>query len=212
MSARSSTARRGSVRAPSRRACPGGHPSPSGRVGRHRSPAAWRSRSRAGCTSSCLGSPPTEMLLAFRSRWMTPAAWAADSTEQVGSRISSVSAGDSRPRRSIRLFKVLGRDQLHHDVGTAIGQRARIEHLHDARVLDEGHDLGFPLEPQQGQRGRRLLAQQDLDGHAAGWHAGRLGGVDRPATPRAQSARRPGTRPRPCPAGQLEGVPGGGGR
>ena len=38
-------------------------------------------------------------LLAFRSRCTTPAAWAASSAEQSGTRTSRISAGDSRPRR-----------------------------------------------------------------------------------------------------------------
>ena len=38
-------------------------------------------------------SSPTEMLLALRSRWITPAACAAASAEHVGSRISSIATG-----------------------------------------------------------------------------------------------------------------------
>ena len=99
-----------------------------------------------------------------------------------------------------------GRDQLHDDVGSPIGQAARIEDRDDVGVVDQAHHLRLALETDEGHRRGRLLSQQHLDGHMVLGRVRPLGRVDRAPTA-AGDARAHPVRANQGPLGQLLSLP-----
>ena len=74
-----------------------------------------------------------------------------------------------RQRRSLPQpgQEVLALEQLHHDVGRAVGVIPQVEDGHDAGVTEAGDRPSFPLEPLFLLRVPRRLREHDLEGDLA---------------------------------------------
>ena len=78
------------------------------------------------------------MLAGLMSRCRKPALWTCSSPSSSGHRMRSISAGFSGPVRLQPAFQGLAVQQLHDDIGRAVGFE-EIEHPHDGgRVLQAG--------------------------------------------------------------------------
>jgi hypothetical protein len=119
-----------------------------------------------------------KMFSGLRSRWTMPRPWAACSDAATWRRIRSASSGASRPKRLRPRVEGLALEELHDDVGAAVGVVAEVEDLHDAGIGDRGRGAGLVEEPLDDVLVGRQRRLQHLDRGAASEQRV-LGQVDR---------------------------------
>ena len=97
---------------------------------------------------------PTMTFAGFRSRWMTPWAWAYPTAWQTCSNTATnrprSAAGSGRSREQVVQGAAL--DQLHGQERPAVGQGADLVDRRDAGVLELAGDPGLVEEPAGGGR------------------------------------------------------------
>ena len=114
--------------------------------------------------------PPTMTFDGFRSRWITPRAWAighrlADLLEDRRAAACGPRPGPARSARSAARVRPLTSFMVKY--GRRSAKRPQLVDRHDAGVLELAGDLGLLDEPADQLGVVAVLLQQDLDGQVA---------------------------------------------
>ena len=122
-----------------------------------------------------------KMFSGLRSRWMMPAACAAESARQICVPMATTRSGAMRALVAQHLAEVEAVEALHDEVDVAVGRGARVGDVDDVGVADLGrgarlaaearHQVRLPRELRVQDLERDLLADLDVLGLVDGAHA-----------------------------------------
>ena len=163
--------------------CPHRCPERQGRVAPEAQARSWRCRSRALAEQVRRRPRSTNTLAGLRSRWITPRWWAC-STAPATSRKRRTRSFEVERFASAIVRERLTLDEVHHEVGQALGRASGVEHARDAlddQVASSAARSTSKRAASSGVEGRQrnhferhlathgdeLLGQEDLSGSPA---------------------------------------------